>query len=99
MGKSMEWTLKGNMVDGWFFCATFTGRRGGHTPFVQAGAETPDTGAVVVKLDPGSPWEGHSRRVFASVMDENVESCGTVCPLHIPLMILPVHCMYIVVVR
>jgi len=33
------------MVDGLFFCATLTGCRVGHTPFVQAGAETPDTGA------------------------------------------------------
>jgi len=30
------------------------------TPFAQAGAETPDTGAEAVKLDPGSSWEGHS---------------------------------------
>jgi len=48
------------MVDGLFFCATFTGRREGHTPFVQAGAETSDTGAEAVKADPGSSWEGHS---------------------------------------
>jgi len=46
------------MVDGLFFCATHTGRRGGHTPFVQA--ETSDTGAEAVKPDPGSSWEGHS---------------------------------------
>jgi len=32
---------------------TFTGRRGGHTPFVHTGAETSDTGAKAVKLDPG----------------------------------------------
>ena len=44
MGRSMDWTLEDNMVDGLFFCAIFTGRRGGHTPFVQAGAETSDTG-------------------------------------------------------
>ena len=55
----MDWTLEDNMVDG-LFCATLTGRRGGHTPFVQAGAETSDTGAEVVKPDPGSFWEGHS---------------------------------------
>ena len=41
-------------------CTTFTGRRGGHTPFVQAGAETSDTGAEAVKPNPGSCWEGHS---------------------------------------
>jgi len=29
-------------------------RRGGHTPFVQAGAETSDTGAEAAKPDPGS---------------------------------------------
>jgi len=44
MGRSMGWTLEDNVVDGLFFCATLTGRRGGNTPFVQAGAETPDTG-------------------------------------------------------
>jgi len=38
MGRSMDWTLKDNMVDV-FFCATLTGLRGGHTPFVQSGAE------------------------------------------------------------
>jgi len=57
----MDWTLEDDMVDGLCFCATLTGRRGGHTPFVQAGAETSDTGAEVVKPDPGSSWEGHSR--------------------------------------
>jgi len=36
----MGWTLE-DMVDGLFFCATLTGRREGHTPFVQAGAERP----------------------------------------------------------
>jgi len=49
----MDWTLEDDMVDGLFFCATPTSRRGGHTPFVQAGAETSDTGAEAVKLDPG----------------------------------------------
>jgi len=52
--------LEDNMVDGLFICATLTGRREGHTPFVQAGAETFDTGAEAVKPDPGSSWEGRS---------------------------------------
>ena len=55
----MQRTLEDNMVDG-LFCATLTSRRGGHTPFVQAGAETTDTGAEAVEPDPGSSWEGHS---------------------------------------
>ena len=54
VGKSMDWTLEDDMVDGLFFCATLTGRRGGHTPFVQEGAETSDTGAEAVKPDHGS---------------------------------------------
>jgi len=33
------------MVDSLFFRAALTRRRGGHTPFVQAVAETSDTGA------------------------------------------------------
>jgi len=53
MKRSMDWTLEDNMVDGLFFCATLTGRTGGHAPFVQAGAETPDTSAEAVKPDPG----------------------------------------------
>ena len=60
MGRSMDWTLEDNIADGLFFCATLTGRRGGHTPFLQAGAETSDTGAEVDKPDPGSSLEGHS---------------------------------------
>jgi len=51
MGRSMDWTLE-DMVDG-LFCATLIGRRGGQTSFVQAGAETSDTGAEAVKPDPG----------------------------------------------
>jgi len=37
----MDWILKDNMVDGLFFCATLTDRRGGHIPFVQIGAKRP----------------------------------------------------------
>jgi len=55
----MDWTLEDNMVDG-LFCATLTGRRGGHTPFVQPAAETSDTCAEAVKPDLSSSWEGHS---------------------------------------
>jgi len=63
----MDLTLEDNMVDGLFFCTTLTGRRGGHTLFVQAGAETSNTGAEAVKLDPGSSWEGHSGCVHTSI--------------------------------
>jgi len=56
----MDWTLEDNKVDGFFFCATLTGRRAGHPSFVQAGAETSDIGAEAVKPNPGSSWEGHS---------------------------------------
>jgi len=59
-GRSMDWTLEDNMVDGLFFCATLADRRGGHNTFVQAGVETFDTGAEAIKPDPGSSWEGHS---------------------------------------
>jgi len=84
------------MVDGLFFCATVTGRRGGHTPFVQTGAETPDTGVEAVKPDPGSSWEGHSRWVGAG--NENAESCGVIRPLRVPLVIRPLRRTYVVVV-
>jgi len=95
----MDWTLEDDMVDGLFFCTTLTGRRGGHTPFVQAGAEKSDTGVEAVKPNPGCSWEGHSRRVGAGVGDENAESCGVVRPLHTPLMICPLRRTYVVVVR
>jgi len=69
------------MVDGLFFCATLTGRRGGHTPFVQAGAETSVTGAEAFKPDPRYSREGHSGRVGAGVEDESMESREVVQPL------------------
>jgi len=58
----MDLTLEDNMVDSLFFCVTLTGRKAGHTPFVQAGAKTSDTGAEAVKPDPCSSSEGHSER-------------------------------------
>ena len=58
----MDWTVEDDMVDV-FFRATLTGRRGGPTPFVQAGAETSNTGAEAVEPDPGSSGDGHSRGV------------------------------------
>ena len=58
----MDWTLKDNMVDGLFFCVTLTGRRGGHTSFVQAGAETSDTGEEAVKPDPGCSQKANCRK-------------------------------------
>ena len=94
----MDWTVEDYMVDD-LFCATLTGRREGHTPFVQAGAETSDTGAETDKPDPGSSWEGHSEGVGAGVWDESAESCGVVRPLRIPLVIHPLRRTYVVVVR
>jgi len=44
--------LEDDMLCRLFFCATFTGRRGCHTPFVQAGAETSNTGAKKIKVGP-----------------------------------------------
>jgi len=67
MGRLMDWTSDDDMVNGLFFCATLTGCRGGHIPFVQAGVETSDPGAEVVKPDPGSSWEGHSGCVCTGV--------------------------------
>jgi len=82
---------------GLLFCATLTGRRGGHTPFVQTGAETPDTGVEAVKPDPGASWEGHSRGMGDGVGDENAEPCGVVHPLRIPMVIRPLRLTYVVV--
>ena len=80
------------MVDGLFFCATLTGRRGGHTPFVQAGAETSGTGTETVEPDPCFSWEDHSGEwVGAGVGDESTESRSVVQPLRIPLAIRPLR--------
>jgi len=48
----MDWTLEDNVVNGVIFCATLTGRRSDHTPFVQTRAETSDISVELVKLDP-----------------------------------------------
>jgi len=73
IGRSMDWTLKDNMVDG-LFCATLTGCRGVHIPFVQAGAEMSDTGTEADKPDASCSWEGHSGCVCTGVWNENAES-------------------------
>jgi len=62
----MDWTVQDDIVDG-LFCATLTGLRGGHTPFVQAGGVTSDTGAEAVEPEAGSSWEGHSGCVCTGV--------------------------------
>jgi len=69
----MEWTLDDNTINGLFFCATLTGRRKGHAPFVQAGAETSDAGSEA-EPDPCCPCWGHSGRVGADVGYESTES-------------------------
>ena len=99
MGRWMDWTLDDNMVGGLFFCATLAGRRGGHTPFVQAGAEISDSSAKVIKPDPRCSWKGHSRRVVAGVRDESAESCGVVQPLRVPSVIRSARRTSIIVVR
>jgi len=87
----MDWTVEDNMVDRLFFCATLTGRRGGHTSFAKTVAQTSDISAEAVEPDPGSSWEGHFGCVGAGVGDENAESCGVARPLRIPLMIRPMR--------
>jgi len=59
----MDRTFEDNIFEGLLFCAALTGRRRDHIPFGQAGAGKPDTSAEAVKPDPGSPWQGHSRRM------------------------------------
>jgi len=68
----MDWMLQNSIADG-LFSATFTGRRGGHTPVVQAGKETSYTNQEVGKPDPHCSWEGHSRRVGAGVIVTAIE--------------------------
>jgi len=79
----MDWTLEDNTAGGLFFCTTLTGRRGGHTPFVQAGGETSDTGVEAVQPDLRCSWESHSRRVGADVGDESTEPRSVVQPLRL----------------
>jgi len=85
----MDWALENNVVDGLFFCATLTSCRRGHTPFVQAGAETSETGAEAVKLNPVCSRRGHPRSVGADVEDESTECCRVVQPLRIPSLNRP----------
>ena len=96
MGRSMDWTLKDNMVDGLFFCTTLTGCRWGHIPFVQIGAKTSDTSAEAIEPDPCCSWKGHTRRVGVSVRNKSTESCRVVQSYRIPSVISPEHHMYIV---
>ena len=97
MRRLMDWTLGDNMADGLFLCATLTSRRGGHTPFVQTGAEGSANGAEAVKPDPPCSWEGHCWKVGAGAGDESTESRKVVQPLRLPLVIRLERRTYVVV--
>jgi len=84
------------MFGGLFLCATLTGRKGGHTPVVQAGAETSDTGAEAVKPDPPHSWQAHSSRVGADVGVETTESRSVVQQPRIPSVIRPENRTFVV---
>jgi len=79
MRRSMDWTLEDNMVDGLLFRVTLTGRRGGHTPFVQEGVETSDTGAEAVKPDPRSSWDRTQLWVLLWLNQKNIKGCTCDC--------------------
>jgi len=98
MGWSMDWTVEDNMINDLFFCATLTSRRRGHTSFVQAGAETSDTGAEAVKPDSRCFWQGHSRGVGTDVGGESAESRSVLQRLRIPSVIRPERRTSVVVV-
>jgi len=94
-GRSMDWTLEDNMFV--LLRHTHKPQRRPY-PSVQAGAETPDTSAEAVKLDPGSSWEVHSGWVGAGVGDKNAESCGVVQTLRISSVIRQERRTYVIVV-
>ena len=50
VGKLMDWTLEDDRFDSLLFCATLTSRRGGHTPYVETGAETLPVGWLFFTL-------------------------------------------------
>jgi len=97
MRRSVDWTLEDNMVNGFFFCATLTGRSGGHTPFVK-GAETPTpvwrrlswTQVLLWRVIPGE-WVPVWRMKMQSLV--GLSSHSAVHWIH------PVRRKYVVVVR
>ena len=87
------------MVNSPFLCATLKRHRKDHTPFVQAEAETSDTGAEAVKLESQCSWQVQSRSVGADVGDENLESHSVLYPLHIQSVICIKCCTSVFIVR
>jgi len=63
-------------------CHTHRPQRG-HTPFVQAGSETSDTGVEAVQPDLRCSWKSHSRSVVADVGDESTKPRSVVQPLRL----------------
>ena len=70
MGRSIDWALQDNMMDGLFFCASLTGCRKGHTICVSRSGKVRHRWGGI-KPEPRCSWQGHSRRVGA---DESTES-------------------------
>jgi len=68
MRMPIDWPVKDKMFNGLFLCTTLTSRKRGHIPFVEAGAETSDTGAEAVKPDPRCSWVPMSRMKVCSLV-------------------------------
>jgi len=66
MRRLMDWTFENNMVEGFLFCANFTNQGRRYHAFVQAGAETFDTGVEGHQIVLASSFE----LFFCKVRDE-----------------------------
>ena len=97
-GRSMDWTLEDNRVDGLLFCAILRNRTIRPCPFPSAGVETSDRGKECVKPNPFCSWQGHSVSMGADVWDEITESRSVLQPLRFPSVICPERCTFVVVV-
>ena len=92
MGRSIDWTLEDNMVDGLFICATLTGRRGDIPHLYKQERKRPTP--VQRRLSRTQAVLGRViTRGWVPVSEIKVWGlAGIVRPLHIPLVIRPMRC-------
>ena len=77
-GKSMQCTMKDNMVNGLFFCTTLTSCRRGHTSVVWTGAETTGEGGSSLLLV--GPFQGGWCHCQCRGWKSGISSCSPTTP-------------------
>jgi len=82
IGRTMDWTLRDNMISFLFFNATCTGLRRDHSLFMRAGGKHSTFFAELIKWVWWCSWQSHPKKAGVDVGDESKECRSAPQPRH-----------------